>query len=111
MIERLKIYLCARRLQLRDKGEPKPEFVKTEMNDLSSLSFSLSDIEERMAGGRWRVFICKQCRENVRIGVKKTNNKAAHWCWRCEWVREMDIPTQSVRDDDDNFLEEHGLRF
>lgn len=111
MIQKLQIYLCARRLQLRDKGEPKPEFVKTEMNDLSSLPSSLSDIEAMMAGGRWRVLVCKQCSENVRIGVKKTDGRTVHWCWRCEWTQAMDKSTQPVRDDDDNFLEEHGLRF
>lgn len=109
-MEKLRIYFVARRLQLRDKGELKPEFVKTTaMNDLFSRSFGVPDIDEMMTGGRWRTLICKQCRENVRIGVRRTGGKAVHWCWRCEWAQ--DIESGQPVHDDDNFLEEHGLRF
>lgn len=112
MIKELRIYLIARRLQLRDKGELKPIFVETDKNaPFASLSFGLPSIEEMISGGKWLVSSCKHCSETVRIGVKKTNNKAAHWCWRCEWVQEMDAPAQPVHNDDEDFLEENGLRF
>ena len=113
MFQNFKIKMAARRIGVRDKGQVKEVWQKFQKK--AEDGFGMPSFGEMMAevqGGAWTTEICVQCHEPIRIGTMKDGTGAVKWCWKCEWKRLIDLPSQQATGDDDaSFLEDNGLRF
>lgn len=85
--------LMARRLGIRDKGAFEPE-----STDYLGLSMTIK--------------VCPVCHTPARIGINKRTKQRMWWCWKCEERQSLTMPgAVSASSDDDDFLEENGIRW
>lgn len=75
MFQALRIYLSARRIGLRDKGEIQEEYVPSPDNLAGLVGL----------GGSIVIFLHSKCKTRVRIGINR-HGQTCMYCWRCEEV-------------------------
>lgn len=89
----IRIFLTAKRLNIRDKGMFEPE---------STDHFGLFQ----------KISVCPLCHTPVRIGINKRTEQRIWWCWRCEEQKPLTIPGEvPTYSEDDDFLGENGIRW